>query len=105
MITFAVTTAILDLLLLLTFVVVKYPAARRFSYAILANVNPPWRARSWRQSYRRIFVALLPRLFLRKVKVAGVELRRITFVSSESCMLAEDERRNTLRALIADDSA
>ncbi len=79
-----------------------YPRARRFSYAILANVQPPWGSSPWRRVFRWLFLLRLPRLVLRRVKAAGVQLRRETFVSSVAATAAEDERRNTVRALLAD---
>ncbi|WP_155849035.1 NACHT domain-containing protein [Amycolatopsis vancoresmycina] len=80
----------------------KYPSARRFSYAILANVQPPWGDEPWRRVFRRIFLIRLPRLVLRRVKAVGVQLRRDTFVPPEVATAADDERRNTVRALLAD---
>ncbi|MFJ1766505.1 NACHT domain-containing protein [Amycolatopsis sp. NPDC088138] len=85
------------------FTAAVYPNERRVAYATLANVNPPWGGRYGRV-YRRLPLVSLPRLLLRKVKAVGVELRRVTFVPTEVWMVAEDERRNALRALVADDS-
>ncbi|WP_158264186.1 NACHT domain-containing protein [Amycolatopsis sp. CA-126428] len=86
----------------LMFAVAAYPREREFCYVDLVNLSPPWRSRD-HGFYGRIFVTL-PRLLLWRVRAVGVELRRSSFVSPESWMVAEEERRKVLQVLLVDDS-